>query len=69
MYLRWNSIEDKEIAEVPKVKQNRYPRHKSYIKLHISSVTLCDLFSLKPLISAYWHEEEPLGCSVFAEFN
>ena len=43
--------------------------YKSYIKLHISSARLCDLFPFKPLIPTYWHQEEPFGCSVFAEPN
>ena len=33
-------------------------------------VTLCDLSSFKPLIlPMYWHQDEPLGCSVFADPN
>ena len=42
----------------------------------MSSVTLCDLFPFSRLIPTHWHQEEPLGfqeeplgCSVFAETN
>ena len=62
-------IKGKEVAYIEKFQQNFHPEHKSYIKLHISSVTLCDLFSFNPLIPAYWHQEEPLGCSEFGEPN
>ena len=46
-----------------------YPGYRSYIKLYKSSVTLCHLFPFNPLTPAYWHQEEPLGYSVFAEAN
>ena len=39
------------------------------MKLHISSVTLYHLFPFNPLIPTYWHQEEPLDYSVFAETN
>ena len=47
--------------------QNFHQEYKSYIKLHISSVTPCDIFLFIPSIPTYWHQEEPLGCSEFAE--
>ena len=62
-------IKGKEVAYIEKFQQNFHPEHKSYIKLHISSVTLCDLFSSIPLIPTYWHKEEPLGCKEFPEPN
>ena len=43
--------------------------YKSYIKFHLSSVTLCDLSLFNPLIPTYWHQEETLCCSEFREPN
>ena len=45
------------------------PEYKSYIKLYISSVTVCDLFSFIPLIPFHWHQEEPMGFKEFPEPN
>ena len=41
--------------------------HKSYTRLHVSSGTLCDLFSFIPFIPTDCHQQTPLGCSKFAE--
>ena len=46
-----------------------YAGYKSYIKLNISSVTPCHLSPFHPLIPIDWHQEEPLGYSVFGEPN
>ena len=62
-------IKGKEVAYIEKFQQNFHPEHKSYIKLHISSVTLCDLFSFIPFIPTYWRQHKPLSCSEFAEPN
>ena len=35
------------------------PGYKTYIELHISSVTLCNLFKFNPLIPSDWHQEKP----------
>ena len=37
-------IQGKEVGYIQKFYQNFDPEYKSYIKVHISSVTLCDLF-------------------------
>ena len=37
------------------------------VKFYISSVRLCSLVSFSRLIPTYWHEEEPSGCSVYAQ--
>ena len=63
------SREGKKVAQLQKVKQNFCPWYKSSSKLHISPVTLCDLFSFNLLIPTYWHQPEPLSRSVFAESN
>ena len=39
------------------------------ITLNISSATLHHLFPFHPLIPTHWHQEEPLGDSVFGEPN
>ena len=39
------------------------------MKFHISSVTLSDLFQFHLFIQTDWHQEEPLGYSVFPETN
>ena len=62
-------IHGKEVASIQNFKQNFHPEHKSYVKLHISSVTLCDLFSFIPSTPPYWHQEKPLGCSEFSKRN
>ena len=46
-----------------------HPEHKIYIKLRISSVTVCDFFSFIPLITFHWHQEELIGCKEFPEPN
>ena len=58
--LRKNRIMGQEIASLQKIRQNFCPGFKSYIKFHISSVTLCDLSFFNPLVPTYWHQEEPL---------
>ena len=42
--LRKTMIQGKEVGYIQKFYQNFDPEYKSYIKVHISSVTLCDLF-------------------------
>ena len=42
---------------------------RNYITLHISFVTLCDLFSFIPSIPTYWQQEKPLGCNEFVGTN
>ena len=39
------------------------------MKFHISSVTLCDLSLVNPVIPTYWHQQEPFRCSEFREPN
>ena len=39
------------------------------MKLHISSVRLYGQFSFNPSIPTYWHEEQPSGCSLYAQLN
>ena len=60
-------IVGKQVAYIQKFWQNFHPECKTYIKLHISSVSPCDLFWFIPSIPTYWHQEEPLGCSEFTE--
>ena len=43
--------------------------YKTYIKLHISSVTVWHLFQFYPVIPTDWRQEKPLGYSAFAEPN
>ena len=44
-----------------------FTKNTKAISDYISSVNPCDLFLFIPLIPTYWHQEEPLGCSEFAE--
>ena len=37
-------IQGKEVGYIQKFYQNFHPEYKSYIKVHISSVNLCDPF-------------------------
>ena len=67
--LRKNRIMGQEIASLQKIRQNFYPGFKSYIKFHISSVTLCDLSLFNLLIPTYWHQEEPSRPSEFGQSN
>ena len=64
-----NRIKGQEVAELQKVWRKFYPGYKSYIKFHLSSVTLCDLSFFNPLIPTYWHQEEPMRCSDLGEPN
>ena len=38
-------IQRKEVPYIQRVQQNFHQEHKSYIKLYVPSLTLCDLFS------------------------
>ena len=67
--LEKNRIMGEEIASLQKIRQNFYPGFKSYIKFHISSVTLCDLSLFNILIPTYWHQEEPSRPSEFGQSN
>ena len=62
-------IQPKKVPYIQKVQQNLHPEQKSYIKLHISSITLCELFSFNLLILTYWHQQEPLRSSELGEPN
>ena len=67
--LRKNRIMGQEIASLQKIRQNFCPGFRSYIKFHISSVTLCDLSLFNILIPTYWHQEEPSRPSEFGQSN
>ena len=62
-------IEGEEVPYLQKFYQNFHLEYKSYINLHISSVTYCDFLSFIRSISTYWPQEKALGCNVFAEDN
>ena len=62
-------IKGKEVAYIQKFLQNIHWKYQSYINLHTSSVTHCDLFSFIPSIPTYWAQEGHLGYSVIAESN
>ena len=51
---KWSCLTSKSLTKL-----NLYRGSKSYIKLHISSVTLCDLSLSNTLIPTYWQQEKP----------
>ena len=65
--LKKKTNQEKGSCWISKTAAELLPEYRSYIKLHIAAVILHHPFSLNPLIPTYYHPEEPLGRSVFAE--
>ena len=65
--LKKTMIQGKEVAYIQIAKLS--PTAQKLYQIPYIFCPLCDLFSFIPLIATYWHQEEPLGCSEFAEPN